>query len=159
MSTETTGLATLLRAVNDRARTTIGNPWNGTYAVSIKNTDAEEAGALLRILEELGIEAQLNSKNEKHYVALYKVDALRRLFEMTELELEERRRTALDELVRSREPMPERLMRAIQQKHNWNRMSFEAIAQLMNQKGMVDGMGGRGWTVKKVRAAYRRFTA
>ena len=51
------------------------------------------------------------------------------------------------------------LMRAIQQKHDWYRMSFEAIAHLMNQKGIVDGMGGRGWTAKKVRAAYRRFTA
>ncbi len=34
-------------------------------------------------------------------------------------------------------------------------MSFAAIAHLMNEKGIVEGMGGLGWTEKKVRAAYR----
>ncbi len=155
MTTDPTGPLTLVRALNDRSRTRIGNPWTGTYAVSIKATDLEEAQALLNVLEELGIAAQLNSKNQRQWVAVYKVEALRQLLEVTEVDLEERQKIALDELVRAREPIPETLVRAVRSKRDLYGMSFAAIAHLMNEKGIVDGMRGRGWTEKKVRAAYR----
>ncbi len=155
MTTDISGPLTLVRALNDRSRTRIGNPWTGSYAVSIKATDLEEAQALLHVLEELGVEAQLNSKNQRQFVAIYTIEALRQLLEATEVDLEERRKIALDELVRAREPIPQTLVRTIRSKRDLNQMSFAAIAHLMNEKGIVEGMGGLGWTEKKVRAAYR----
>jgi hypothetical protein len=153
------GLETLVRALNDRSRTRIGNPWRGTYSVSIKATQPGEAQILLGILTELGVEAQLNSKNDRHWVAIYALEAQRRLLEATGVDLEERQRLALDELVRARGPITAALVNAIRMKRDFNRMSFEAIAHLMNEKGIVDGMGGRGWTAKKVRAGYKGLPA
>jgi hypothetical protein len=155
MKTEEAGLATLVRALNDVSRTKIGNPWKGSYAVSIFAIDRDEVDMLLQELHERGIEAQLNSRNGRNFIALYRVEAIRALLDLAGHELDETRRTAVDALVRARGPVPPDIVRAIRRKRDLERSSFSAIAHLMNRMGIVDGMGGRGWDQRKVRAAYK----
>jgi hypothetical protein len=57
--------------------------------------------------------------------------------------------------VRARGPVPEHIVSTIRRKRDVHRFSFAQIAHLMNDLRIVDGMGGRGWTARKVQTAYR----
>ena len=159
MSTEVEeGVVALARALNDRSRTRIGNPWRGSYHLAVK-ASIDEAESFIGTLEQLNITARINGEGSTQKVAVYDLPSLRRLLEVFSVDLEESPREALDALVRARGPVPQRIVEAVRVKRDLHRMSFEAIARLMNEKGLVDGMRGRGWTAKKVRAAYKGLPA
>jgi hypothetical protein len=142
----------LVRTLNDPTKSRIGNPWNGTYHVSIKATDRSDATTLHQTLQELGVPAQVNGGR---YVAIYDVSGLGRLLEIIGVDLEYQRREALDILVRARGPASQLVLNTVWFRHDREGMSFAAIAQRLNEKGVVDGMGGRGWTARKVRKLYQ----
>jgi hypothetical protein len=149
----------LVAALNDPARTRIGNPWRGTYHLSIAANDWE-ADILLSVMQELAIDVQVNlsrwnTAQSERYLAIYDVDSLRSVLATVGEQLKDSVQVALDSLVRARGPIPEYITRATRQKHDVHGLSFEQIAHLMNDKRIVDGMGGRGWTARKVRDAYR----
>ena len=148
-----------MAALNDPSRTRIGNRWRGTYHLSIAANDWE-ADILLSVMQELAIDVQVNlshwnTAQSERYLAVYDLDSLRSLLVAIGDQLEEPVRLALDVLVRARGPIPEYIISATRQKHDLHGLSFEQIAHLMNDKRIVDGMGGRGWTERKVSAAYR----
>jgi hypothetical protein len=153
------GVSPLVAALNDPSRTRIGNPWRGTYHLSIGANDWE-ADILLSVMRELAIDVQVNlshwnTAQSERYLAVYDLDSLRSLLATIGEQLEEPVRLALDVLVRARGPVPEYIISTTRQKHDLHGLSFEQIAHLMNDKRIVDGMGGRGWTERKVRDAYR----
>jgi hypothetical protein len=146
-------------ALNNASRTRIGNPWRGTYSLSIAAT-VNEAERLVEILEELGITAQVNgrqgdSERSARYVAIYDLAGLALLLGAVGERLGEQRRAALDSLVRARGPVPARIRDGIRQRYDVDGYSFAEIAHELNEKRIVDGMGGRGWTASKVESAYR----
>jgi hypothetical protein len=156
---DATSASPLVAALNDPSRTLIGNPWRGTYYVSIEANDWE-AMSLLSLFRELGIRVQVNvarwnPAQSIRYVTVYDHDGLRSLLSALGDELKEPVRTALDILVRARGPIPEPLVQVIRRKHDVYGLSFHEIAHLMNDKRIVDGMGGRGWSGRKVSAAYK----
>lgn len=148
-----------MAALNDSARTRIGNPWRGTYHLSIATADAHEATALANELDSLGITFQVNYRRdgaerpEKGFLAIYELDSQRRLSEALGNGLEDERRSALETLVRARGPIPPEILRRIGATVNMGE-SYEYVAGRMNQLRIVDGMRGKGWTPKKIRDAY-----
>jgi hypothetical protein len=147
-------------ALNDPTRTQIGNPWRGIYGLSVAANDWE-ADLLVRLMRELVIDVRVNvsrrnSTQSQRYLAVYDIDSLGSLLSTIGDQLNQPTRLALDVLVRARGPVPEHIVSAIRQKRDVHRFSFAQIAHLMNDMQIVDGMGGRGWTLSKVRAAYRR---
>jgi hypothetical protein len=146
-------------ALNDPSRTLIGNPWRGTYYVSIEANDWETT-TLLSLFQDLGIRVQVhvarwNPAQSIRYVTVYDNDGLGSLLSALGDELKEPVRAALDILVRARGPIPDSVVHVIRRKHDVYGLSFHEIAHLMNDKRMVDGMGGRGWSGRKVSAAYK----
>ena len=158
---EAPGTSSLLPALADAVRTRIGDPWRGTYHVAIAADDRAEAEALIRDLGLIGVAAQINerksaaSESRRWIVAIYDPGSQARLLETMGDELDERQRGALDRLIRARGPISEQIIRTIRLRHDRDGMSFTAIAHAMNDNGVIDGMGGKGWTAKKVEAAYR----
>jgi hypothetical protein len=153
------GVSPLVAALNDPSRTRIGNPWRGTYHLSIAANDWE-ADILLSLMQELDIDVQVNlshrnTAQSERYLAVYDLDSLRSLLATVGEQLQEPIRLALEILVRARGPIPEYIISTTRQKHDVHGLSFEQIAHLMNDKRIVDGMGGRGWTKRTVRDAYR----
>jgi hypothetical protein len=86
------------------------------------------------------------------YVVLYSASDQRTLFEAVESELNEERRQALEDLVLARGPIPPHILERIRKakRRGW---SATKIADTMNERGIIAGMGGVHWTPKKVRAA------
>jgi hypothetical protein len=146
-------------ALNDSTRTRIGNPWRGTYNISIAIADAHEAAALADELDSLEITFQVNYQRDrtgrpkKGFLAIYDLDSQRRLSEALGNGLTDERRSALETLVRARGPIPPETLRRIGATVNMGE-SYAYVAERMNQLRIVDGMGGRGWTAKKIQEAY-----
>jgi hypothetical protein len=156
------GASPLVAALNDPARTRVGNPWRGTYHVSIK-ADESEGRELAEVMEKLGIASRINVWRERaqdadRYVTVYCEEALRVLLSAVGEQLTKRTRGAIEALVRARGPVPPEIVNAIRRKHDIERLSFAHIAHLMNDRRVLDGMGGRGWSERKVRAAYNGAT-
>jgi hypothetical protein len=76
---------------------------------------------------------------------MYEIESLRQQLDTVSDDLSEPTRAELETLVRAREPVPERIIDAIRTKHDLHGLSFVAIAHLMNEKRVVDGMRGKGW--------------
>jgi hypothetical protein len=158
VNTNYSGASPLVAALNDAARTRIGNPWRGTYQISIATDDVHETTAIAERLDGLDITYQANYRRDRKgrpkqaFLAIYDLASQQRLLEACGKELQEARRTALDTLVRARGPIPDELMQKIRASSEFGR-SEAYIAERMNQLQIVDGMGGKGWTVKKVQAA------
>jgi hypothetical protein len=140
----------LINALNDRSRTTIGNPWKGTYHVTIDVTNHGDSNQLLSELQALGVNSQVNVGYIDR-IAIYDPDGLKRLLALGD-SLDEWTLKRLTTLVRARGPVSEpivsriRLYRAM----NWG---YERIAERMNECQVATGMGGKGWTAAKVKDA------
>jgi hypothetical protein len=150
-------------ALNDVARTRIGDPWRGTYHVSVAIEDVHEAAEFAKILDSLGIVYQANYRRDQNggkpetvFLAIYDLASQQRLLDACAEELDETRRTALDTLVRARGPVPPAILRRVDAYVGAGK-SYAYIAELMNMHPIVDGMGGRGWSPKKVRAKYEAY--
>jgi hypothetical protein len=145
----------LINALNDRSRTTIGNPWNGTYHVTIDVTNSGDADRLLSELEALGVNARVNAGYVDR-IAIYDFASLSKLLELGE-SLDEWTKKRLRTLVRARGPVPETVALTIDDYYSMN-WSPGRIAALLNDRRVAAGMGGRGWTAKKVDAVRKRKT-
>jgi hypothetical protein len=149
----------LVAALKDSTRTRIGNPWRGTYHLSIATADAHEATALANQLDSLGITFQVNYQRDgtgrpkRGFLAIYDLDSLQRLSKALGSGLDEERRSALETLVRARGPIPPEILRRIGATVNMGE-SYAYVAERMNQLRIVDGMRGKGWTTTKIRDAY-----
>jgi hypothetical protein len=129
----------------------VGNPWKGTYHVAIDITNYGDADRILSELRALGVSARVNvGSNDR--IAIYDLTSLQKLLEFGE-SLEERTRKRLQTLVRARGPVPEWVLHKIQGyvAMGW---SMGRIAASLNEQRVAAGMGGRGWTAKKVQAVW-----
>jgi hypothetical protein len=141
----------LVAALNDRSRTTIGNPWSGSYHVAIDVTDRRDTKQLLSELETLGAEAKLNL-GYRDRIAIYDLDSFVRLRALGDLA--EHVQTRLETLIRAKEPVPT-VTREFIANRLAMRWSAERIAAELNRKRASRGMGGKGWTATKVRRVAR----
>ena len=145
-------------ALNNPDRSVIGNPRKGTYAVRFVTNDMDEALELARLLAGLHLDVHMNCKCDETgvpmspYVNLYDASKQKQLFELVESELNEERRQQLEDLVLARGPIPPELLERIRRadQNGWSPMG---IADEMNERGIIAGMGGHRWTAKKVTAA------
>jgi hypothetical protein len=156
--TDTPSSVSPLVAALNTSRTRLGDPWRGTYHVSIETADVMEATTLANALNAVDVCFQTNYRRnetgrpEKAFLTVYKLDSLRRLLDGLGDQLDDQPRQALDALVRARGPVPLEILRRISESIDLGR-TYAQVAQKMNELRVVDGMGGRGWTVRKVRAA------
>jgi hypothetical protein len=168
LHTATGAVAALAAALNDANRSLIGDPRRGSYAVSFRTKDINEARRLAKHLESLGLNARTNIRFDDRgeptlaYVVLYDAADQRCLFEVLESRLDPERHQRLEDLVLARGPIPDDLLKriwAVSERLAW---SADRIAEQMNRQGIIAGMGGIRWTAKKVQAAldeYERRTA
>jgi hypothetical protein len=168
LHTATGAVAAIAAALNDANRSLIGDPRRGSYAVSLRTRDVNEARRLASHLASLGLTARTNVRYDDRgeptlaFVVLYDAADQRRLLEALESRLDPRRHQRLEDLVLARGPIPDDLLeriRALSELPSW---SADRIAQQLNGKGIIAGMSGIRWTAKKVRAAlveYERRTA
>jgi hypothetical protein len=140
----------LINALNDRSRTTIGNPWKGTYSVAIDVTNHGDTDELLSELEALGVTTQVNV-GSRDRIAIYELDSLKRLLALGD-PLDAWALKRLETLVRARGPVSEGVANRIRLylDTGW---SYERIAARMNERRVASGMGGNGWTAAKVKEA------
>jgi hypothetical protein len=68
----------LTNVLNDRSRTTIGDPWRGAYHVAIGVTNHGDTDQLLSELQSLSVNAQVNVGSVDR-IAIYDPDGLKRL--------------------------------------------------------------------------------
>ena len=141
----------LINALNDRSRTTIGNPWNGSYNVAIDITNCGDADRILRELRALGVTAQVNVGSIDR-IAIYDLTSLEKLLELRE-SLDESTKRRLQTLVRARGPVPEWVLGKVQ---GYVSMGWSPgrIAASLNEQRVAAGMGGLGWTAEKVQAVW-----
>jgi hypothetical protein len=168
MLTTRRAVAGLAPALNDANRSLIGDPRRGSYTVSFRTNDMSEARRVANQLASLGLNARTNLRYDDRgeptlaYVVLYDAADQRRLFEILESRLDPNRRQRLEDLVLARGPIPDELLERIwvaSERLDW---SADQLAKEMNRQGIIAGMRGIRWTVKKVRAAldeYERRTA
>jgi hypothetical protein len=150
--------AELARVLDDQDRAFIGNPRRGGYAVSFIASDVDEANAYARQLASLGMIPTTNISYDgagevrRAYVTLYKAPDQKRLLEAVGDELSSERREALDELVTARGPVPTDIRERMQElrTRGW---SDVAIADRLNEHGILAGRGPRPWTAGKVKEA------
>jgi hypothetical protein len=157
-------VAALAAALNDANRSLVGDPRRGSYAVSFRTKDMNEARRLAKHLASLGLHARTNIRFDDRgeptlaYVVLYDAADQQRLFEVVESRLDPDRRRRLGDLVLARGPVPDDLLQRIwaaSQRMAWN--TEERIAEQMNTQRIISGMGGVRWTAKKVRAALDEY--
>lgn len=152
-----------MAALNDPSRARISDPRRGNYHVSIATADVHEATELAEGLDLLDVVFQANYPRDRDgrprgvFLAVYEHDSQKRLLEAIRNELTESRRSALETLVLARGPIPTDILERIWRAFNLNGWEAEAIAVKMNELGIVAGMGGIGWTVRKVRAAIEQY--
>jgi hypothetical protein len=144
--------AAITGALNDRSRTSIGDPWRGTYHVAIDVTNYGDTEQLLRELEALGVTARVNSGSVDR-LAIYDLESLTRLFALGDA-LDEWALKRLEILVRARGPVSEAVASRVQSYVD-DGLRYDQIAALMNQRRVASGMGGKGWTADKVRRVAR----
>jgi len=159
-------VAALAPALNDANRSLIGDPRRGSYAVSFRTKNMNEARQLAEHLASLGLNARTNVRYDDRgertlaYVVLYDAADQQRLFEVLESRLDPERHQRLEDLVLARGPIPDDILKRIWRASEiW---SADRIAEALNGQMIIAGMGGIRWTAKKVRAAlaeYERRTA
>jgi hypothetical protein len=148
-------VALLAAALNDPSRSQIGNPRTGPYHVSFMAADYDELSALEHALRASGVQSQTNPAPARPfvaYVAVYKREDRRRLYEVVEAKLEPERRKRLDDLIRAFGPIPPELRERMRATIAVGK-SYEYLAAKLNEQGIVDGMGGTPWTAKSVKKA------
>jgi hypothetical protein len=154
--------AAVAAALNDADRSITGDPRRGTYAVSLLTKDMHEARQLARQLASLGLEARTNVRHDEHgeptfaYVTLYDAADQRRLFDLLERHLDADRHQRFEDLVLARGPIPDDILERIWRASEVCSWNAETIAQKMNERRIIAGMGGIHWTARKVRAALAR---
>jgi hypothetical protein len=155
-------VSALVAALNNPARARIGNPWTGTFHLSITADEIHDVAHLGEALSELGVEFQTNFRRDANgtpkraFVSVYAVESLRGLLDAVTGSLAPARKTALETLVRAREPIPMTVLKSMQHYVGWGE-SHAKIAQRLNAKPVIDGMGGKRWTAKKVAAALAEY--
>jgi hypothetical protein len=168
LHTATEAVAALAAALNDANRSLIGDPRRGSYTVSFRTKDMNEARRLAKHLASLGLNARTNMRFDDRgeptlaYVVLYDAADQRRLFEVLESGLDPRRHQRLEDLVLARGPIPDDILKRIWSASTSRGLGADRIAKALNDQGIIAGMGGIRWTAKKVRAAlaeYERRTA
>lgn len=147
-------------ALNDRSRTRIGDPWKGSYNVSVRCSTTAAAHELLAQLRSIGVEGQVNARpaaaegrSSTALVAVYTHEALKTLLEATEPHLDQQQRERLSVLVRARGPIHPNMVGWILTFRKQLGWSDGRIAAELNKDRWASGMGGKGWTAKKIRTA------
>jgi hypothetical protein len=141
-------VAALAPALNDANRSLIGDPRRGSYTVSIRTKDMNEARRMENHLASLGLNARTNVRYDDRgeatlaYVVLYDAADQQRLFEVLESRLDPRRHQRLEDLVLARGPIPDDLLERIRALSELPSSSADRIAQQLNGKGIIAGMGG-----------------
>ena len=157
------GVAYLATALNNADRSIVGDPRRGSYAVSLKTKDMDEARQFAKHMASLGLEPRTNVRRDEQgqpilaFVTLYDADDQRRLFETIEGHLGPHRRQRLENLVLARGPIPDDILERIWNASELHRWSAQTIATKMNELGILAGMRGIRWTAKKVRAALAEY--
>jgi hypothetical protein len=151
-------VAVVVAALNNADRSRIGNPRRGTYAVSLVTEEPSEARQYAKRLASLGLKVQTNVYRDENgeplrfFVTLYGASDQKRLFELTESQLRPERRQRFEDLVLARGPIPDNILKTIRIRTEQG-LKPGQIANRMNEKGVIAGMGGVRWTAKKVRFA------
>jgi hypothetical protein len=145
----------LAAALNDRSRTMIGDPWRGSYHVQIDVTDRPDTNRVLQELESLGVSARVNP-GIRDRLSIYELSSLEKLLELGE-QLEQPVRERLQKLVWARGPVPEATGQFIRDQLSMER-SPQAIAAELNRRRATKGVGGKGWTPRKVLEAAKGET-
>jgi hypothetical protein len=140
----------LIKALNDRSRTAIGDPWNGTYHVTIDVTNHGDADEILSGLQSLNVSAQVNV-GRLDLIAIYELDGLKNLLLLGD-SLDEWAFKRLETLIRAKGPVSEGAASRIRLYRDMG-WGYERIAARMNECRVAIGMGGRGWTAAKVKEA------
>jgi hypothetical protein len=96
--------------------------------------------------------AERSDRPDVAYLASYRYDDQKRLFEAVKDHLAEPRRKLLEDLVLARSPIPEDILGRMRATISAGK-GYPYLAERMNEIDIVVGMGGKRWTPKKVRAA------
>ena len=164
MHRTTASVSSLVDALNDASRTRIGNPWRGTFHVSIAVDIAQEAASLADELDLLGVTYQANFKRDEQgtprmaFLAIYALDDQRRILETLGERLTAPRHRSLANLVAARGPIPPELVQRLANSLSWGK-SYEYLADRLNDLAIVDSMGSRRWTAKKLKQKLAEATA
>jgi hypothetical protein len=144
----------LVTALNSR-QTRIGDPWKGSYHLSIQVEDREVAETLAEQMRAIGVEPRVNRKLDadgnpkRFFVAVYALESLETLLDSLRDVLEEPQREKLSTLVRARGPIHPGVVEHIHFLHDVAKRSDEAIAVELTRRRWVSG-SRKGWTSKKV---------
>lgn len=150
-------------ALNDPERSLIGDPRQGVYSVSLTSNDMTQAMQLARQIARIGIVPTTTIEHNavfgdpiRAHVKIWSHTDQKELLEIVGAHLSEPRQQQLSDLVRARGPAtPEILQRTWDaHKRGW---SSTKIARKMNEAGIIDGMGGKHWTPKKVNALLEEY--
>jgi hypothetical protein len=164
MTAHKPSVSSLVDALNDRSRTRIGDPWRGTFQISIAVDHAHEASELAKQLDRLGVTYQANFKRDKRgtptraFLTIYGLDDQQRILETLAYELEPSRRRSLETLVAARSPISPDVVRKLRVSLSLGK-SYEYLAGRLNELGIVSGMGSRHWTPKKLKRKLAEATA
>jgi hypothetical protein len=157
-------VSSLVDALNEPSRTRIGNPWRGTFSVSIAVDIAYEAASLATELDLLGVTYQANFKRDEWgtpkmaFLAIYGLDDQCHILETLVEQLKTSRQRELEDLVAARGPIPPHIVQRLQKSLHWGR-DYEYLAQRLNDLRIVGGMGSRGWTARKLKQKLAEATA
>lgn len=147
--------------LNDPRHSRIGNPRTNTWAVSFSSTGVHELAALAAELEALGVEFQTNyaraedpkrEERQRAFLTIYELASQERLLAAIGPLLGGSRFRKLEDLVAARSPVPDDLLRRMAATIEIGK-SYEYLADALNRRGVIAGMGGREWTAKKARRA------
>jgi hypothetical protein len=89
-------------------------------------------------------------------VTIWPAGDQKRLFECTEARLCRDQRQRFEDLVLARGPIPDDILEKIWISHQGGRKPNQ-IAERMNELEVIAGMGGKCWTVQKVRKALDEY--
>jgi hypothetical protein len=154
-------MAAIVDALNDADHTLIGDPREGVYKVAF-TSKLKEAMERARQLAKIGIIPRTSIEHDsfgtpvRAQVTIYAKDDQKHLFECTQTRLSREQRQRLEDLVLARGPIPDDILEKIWISHQRGR-KLNQIANRMNELGVIAGMGGRRWTVQKVRKALAEY--
>jgi hypothetical protein len=155
-------VATIAAALNNPEQSSIGDPREGIYKVSLRATDLTAAVEIAKNLATLGITPLTSVIHDaagqpaEAYVNIHKKAAQRSLLERTESRLNAERRKQLEDLVLARGPIPDDILGRIAASAECGQSPAET-ARRMNELGVIAGMGGKRWTAQKVKAALAQY--
>jgi hypothetical protein len=151
-------VARIAAALNDPDRSRIGDPREGKYAVRFVAETVQEALELAKLLAPFGLAVRIACECDEtglpHTITvnLYDADDQRRLLNAVEGELVAERRQVLEDLVLARGPIPGDILSRMREVHG-DGWSYAQIAERMNERAIIAGMGGVHWTAQKVKKA------